>query len=335
MKKWIFIIIAVLFFCCNVYGQINVKVKNLVSVEGLNENSIMGYGLVTGLNGTGDSKKFNVSQIILTRILNNLGIDLDDVQLNSKNNALVFITSKLPPNVKAGEKIDVGVASMGDSRNIAGGMLLQAPMKGMDNKTYAVAEGVISVSDGTKKNQASGIIPSGAVLAQDFSSDIIKNNKLIFTLNSPDFNTVIKIRDIIIENFSELQIEVINNKIIEINLTDDHRKNISELISKIENLEVVPETTARIVINKNSGVIVISGDIKLLESAVSYKNIDIVINRNLKQDEAKNVFYLDESSDIQSLIDGLNKLGAKTEDIISILYSLKKAGALFADIVVN
>ena len=336
MKKSIIILITIFIYLLQLNAQIKVKIKNLISIEGLNENSIIGYGLVTGLNRTGDSKKFNVSQIILTTVFNNLGIDVEEANLNSKNIALVFITAKLPPNSKTGEKIDVHISSMGDAKNITGGMLLQAPLKGMDNKVYAVAEGVVTVSDFTKKNQASGIIPSGGILQKNFSSEFIKNNKLILSLNTADFNTIIKIRDAIIENMPELNFNILNDKIIEINITDEMKKNITELISHIQKIEVEPETKAKIVINKASGVIVISGDIKLLESAVSYKNIDIHIKRGMKKtEEEKNIFYLNESSDIQSLIDGLNKLGAKTEDIISILYTLKKAGALFADIIVE
>lgn len=336
MKKSIIILITIFICLLQLNAEIKVKIKNLISIEGLNENSIIGYGLITGLNGTGDSKKFNVSQIILTTVFNNLGIDVEEANLNSKNIALVFITAKLPPNSKTGEKIDVHISSMGDAKNIAGGMLLQAPLKGMDNKVYAVAEGVVTVSDFTKKNQASGIIPSGAILQKNFSSEFIKNNKLILSLNTADFNTIIKIRDAIIENMPELNFNILNDKIIEINITDEMKKNIPELISHIQKIEVEPEIKAKIVINKASGVIVISGDIKLLESAVSYKNIDIHIKRGMKKtEEEKNIFYLNESSDIQSLIDGLNKLGAETEDIISILYTLKKAGALFADIIVE
>ena len=340
MKKiliFFFIFIVILIFAVKINEQVKVKVKNLVSIEGLNENSLIGYGIVTGLNGTGDSKKFKLSEKILTTILNNLGIDMENEKLESKNNALVLITARLPAITKAGETIDANVASIGDAKSITSGLLLQSPIKGLDNNVYGIAEGIVTVVDSSGKNQASGIIPSGVILQKEFTSDYINKNKFILTLKNPDFGTIIKIRDAIIAALPELSVDVLNNKIIEITVKEDKKKDLPKIIAQIHDIEVEPESSAKIVINKRSGVIAFSGDIKLLESAVSYKNIDISIKRQSKKDKGpvKNIVYLDSSSDIQSLIDGLNKLGAKTDDIISILYSLRKSGSLFADIIVD
>ncbi len=338
MKKlFLYICLIIIFIFTALDAQVKVKIKNLVTIEGLSENSLIGYGIITGLNGTGDTKKFELSKKILTTMLNNLGIDIENEKLDSKNNALVLITAKLPAITKAGETIDANVASIGDAKSITAGLLLQAPLKGMDGRVYGIAEGIVTVVDSSEKNQASGIIPSGVILQQEFTSDFINNNKFIMTLNDPDFNTIIKIRDAIKADIPGLSVEVLNNKIIEISILKGIDKDLPKVISEIQNIEVEPETKARIVINKRSGVIVFSGDIKLLESAVSYKNIDISINNKAtdRTTQNKNIVYLDSSSDIQSLIDGLNKLGAKTGDIISILYTLKKAGSLFAEIIVE
>ncbi len=335
---WVFIIIII--FIASMNAQVKVKIKNLVYLEGLNENSLIGYGMVTGLNSTGDTKKYELSEKVMATILNNMGIDVGNESLDSKNNALVLVTAKLPANVKEGETIDVNVASIGDAKSITSGLLLQSPLKGLDNQVYAVAEGIVTIVDPSEKNQASGMIPSGAILQREFKSDYIHNNKLIMTLRNPDFGTANKIKNAINENedLANLTVTVLNDKIIEIDVTEDMKKDLPKVISQIQNIEIEPESKAKIVINKRSGVIVFSGDIKLLESAVSYKNMDILIKSRASKgttEETKNIVYLDPSSDIQSLIDGLNKLGAKTEDIISILYSLKKAGALFADIIIE
>lgn len=342
MKKMI--IILILFLNTNLYSQVMIKVKNLVNIEGLSENTLIGYGIVCGLNGTGDSKRFTPTQKILGTILNNLGLDIENEKYYSQNTALVLLTAKLPPNIKAGEKININIASIGDAKNLAGGMLLQATLKGLDNKVYAIAQGPITILPenirGQRNNLVSGLIPEGAVIQQNFSSEIIKNNRLILSLKSPDFNTLIKIRESILENYPDISINVLNNKFMEIDITEEMKRDLSGFISSIQNLEIEPEITAKIVINKQSGIIIFSGDIRLLESAVSYKNLDINIKARTvpglsETEEKKNLFYIDSSSDIQSLINSLNKIGAKTEDIISILTALKDSGALFADIVVE
>ncbi len=336
MKKLIILIFLLMSF--NGYA-LKVKIKNIVKIKGLAENSLIGYGIVTGLNGTGDSKKFSITESMIEKILNNMGIKSENLKLGSKNTAFVLLTAQLPPNASEGEKIDVTVSSIGDSKNIVNGVLLQAPLKGLDGKVYAIAQGVVAISDTANKNKTIGLIPNGAILQKDFSSDYINNNKIILSLNDPDFTTVYNIKKEIKDKFSDISIKVLNNKIIELNIPEEYKNETDKFISEIGNIEVEPAIPARIVINKTSGVIVINGEVKLLEASVSYKNLDIYIKNNksaLKQGEKQNnIFVLPESTDVKNLIDGLNNIGAKTEDIISVLYALKKAGSLFADIIIE
>ncbi len=340
-----FKIIALIFFILminsNLWG-IKVKIKDLVNINGLSENSLIGYGIVTGLNGTGDSARFKITGNILERVLNNMDIDvMNSKNIGAKNSAFVIITAKLPPDIAEGEKIDVTVSSIGDAKSIVNGVLLQSPLKGLDGKVYAVAQGVVSIVDTANKNKTVGIIPEGAIMQRDFSSQFINNNRIILSLKNPDFTTLYNIKKGIMDKFNNVQLTTINNKLIEISLPEEYKNNIDKFMSDIGNIEIEPSTTAKIVINKTSGVIVINGDVKLMEASVSYKNLDIYIKnkRNLSTSSEKlnnqNIFVLPDSSDIKSLIDGLNKMGAKTEDIIAILYALKKAGALIGDIIVE
>lgn len=326
------------------FAQIRVKIKNLVHMEGLSENTLIGYGIISGLNGTGDTKRFTLTQKILGTVLNNLGLDIENEKYYSQNTALVLLTAKLPPNVKTGEKINVNISSMGDAKNLAGGILLQAALKGLDDKVYAVAQGPVTLpadnTRGQRNNMVSGLIPDGAITVHDFASEIIKNNKLILSLKNPDFSTLIKIKEAALEINPGLTVTVLNNKLMEIDISDDVKKDLPGFLAALEETEIEPSPSAKIVINKNTGIIVLSGDIKLHESAVSYKNLDINIRAKsvlspLDSEDKKGLYFLDASSDIQSLITALNKIGAKTEDITSILTALKDSGALYADIVIE
>lgn len=341
MKRAVFCVIIVLLWCIYVDAKLKIRLKNLINIQGLRENQLIGYGIVTGLNGTGDSKRFKVTQRLMSIIMENLGIDTEDEIIYSKNSALVVITARLPAVARRGERLDVEVSSIGDAKSIVGGVLLQAPLKSADGTVYAVAQGPVTVSDTRNKNRTTGIIPDGAIVENDISPKFIQNNKIILLLDYTDFDLITKVKQALLEKFKDLKLTVLNNKAIEITLPAEYVGNYDKFISEIENLEVEPEPKASIVINKNSGVIVISGDVKLSEAAVSYKNIDIYIKKagaftaTTEEKKEQQIFYLEESDDIKSLIDGLNKIGAKTEDIIAILYALKKANALYGEIIVE
>jgi len=341
MKRFVLCMLIVLLWCLFVEAKLKIRLKNLINIQGLRDNQLIGYGIVTGLNGTGDSKRFKVTQRLMSIIMENLGIDTEEDIIYSKNSALVVITANLPAVARKGEKLDVEVSSIGDAKSIVGGVLLQAPLKSADGTVYAVAQGPVTVSDTGNKNKTTGIIPEGAIVENDISPQFIQNNKIILLLDYPDFDLITKVKQALLEKFKDLKLTVLNNKAIEVALPAEYVKNYDKFISKIENLEVEPEPKASIVINKNSGVIVISGDVKLSEAAVSYKNIDIYIKKagaftaTAEEKKKQQIFYLEESGDIKSLIDGLNKIGAKTEDIIAILYALKKANALYGEIIVE
>ncbi len=336
-RKWIiFIIITV--FINTLSAKVKVRIKDLVTITGLRDNQLIGYGIVTGLNGTGDSRRNKLTSRILKTVLANLGLK-EEEGINTRNTAVVIVTATLPPVVREGERIDVEVSSIGDARSIAGGVLLQAPLKGADGKVYAVAQGNIVISDTEKRNLTKGIIPGGAIIEENINSQFIKNNKLFLSLKEPDFTTATKIKKGINEKIKEAKVDIINNKTIEVRIPEKYKENVAEFISLIENIEIEPETPARIVINKTSGVVVVNGNVKLLEAGITYKNFDIYVSRKEiipeSGKESMRSFVLQEAEDVKTLINGLNKLGAKTEDIISILYSLKKAGALYAEIIVE
>ncbi len=341
MKRLVSILLILILSMTLAEAKVKVRLKNLVTIEGLRENQLIGYGIVTGLNGTGDSSRFKVTHKLMSVIMENLGIDTASDIVYSKNSALVIITANMPPNVQKGEKINVEVSSMGDAKSIAGGVLLQCPLKSANGTVYAVAQGTVSIADTDEKNRTTGIIPQGAIVETAVSAQFIKNNKMVLILNYPDFSLVNKIKEVISEKFTNINLSVLNDKSIEITIPDEYLTNYDKFLSDIQNLEVEPEPKAKIVINKNTGVVVISGDVKLTESAVSYKNIDIYIKKSglysaaTNKEEEKKIFYLKDSDDIKSLIDGLNMIGAKTEDIIAILYALKDANALYGEIVVE
>jgi len=339
MKNFLKIFIIIFFLYSIAEAKIRVKLKNIVNIDGLRKNQLIGYGLVTGLNGTGDSKRFKLTSKILTTVLENIGVEIDTEEVYSKNTALVLVTAFLPATAKKGETIDVEVSSVGDAKNISDGILLQTPLRAADGKIYAVAQGKLTVADTANKNLNFGIIPNGAIIETDLTSNFIKNNKIILNLETPDFGIISKMRDALFEKFKNIETTILNNKSIEITIPEEYKNRYEKLLDDILELEIEIEPSGKIVINKSTGVVVISGDVKLAEAAVSYKNIDIYIKKIGKayseQEKQNYIFHIEESSDIKSLVDGLNKIGAKTEDIIAILYALKKANALFGEIIVE
>jgi flagellar P-ring protein precursor FlgI len=316
-------------------AEVSVKIKNISFIDGYKPNQIYGYGLVVGLQGTGDSKS-NLTRNSLKNLLSSMG--LQDIAPVTKNTAAVIISATVPPNLRVGEKIDVYVASVGDAKSLAGGVLVQSSLKGGDGIVYAVAQGKIILPSGENQRtsiKTSGMIAGGGVVEKDIKPEFIfktADNKdcIYLVLSKWDYSSADKLIKALKEKLSNSEIGLGENG--KISITIDDSIPLTEFIASIEDIEIVPEFKATVVVNEKDGTIVTGGNVTISDAMVSRKGMTIQIEHSNKKLSAS---FLKESATVKDLVDSLNAVGANTEDIISILKALKDSGALHADLIVK
>jgi len=334
IKKISYIVILV-FISLNLNAEIPVKVKNICFIDGYKTNQAYGYGLVVGLQGTGDSKS-SLTKNSLKNLLSSMGLQESDPV--TKNTAAVILSVTLPPNLRVGEKIDINVSSVGDAKSLAGGILVQSPLKGGDGLIYVAAQGKISFPSGENMRSSvktAGIVVGGGVVEKEIKPDFIfktADNKdfLYLVLNKWDYSTADKLIKALKKKLKNSEINLGDNG--RISITIDTALPLSEFISNIENIEVVPETRATVVINEKDGTIVTGGNVTISEAMVSRRGMTVQIENSDKKLSAS---IIKDASTVKDLVDSLNVVGANTEDIISILKALKDSGALHADLVIK
>lgn len=328
--------IAVLLFCSlNVCAEIPVKVKNISFIDGYKTNQAYGYGLVVGLQGTGDSKS-GLTRNSLKNLLASMGLQEENPVI--KNTAAVIISATLPPNLRVGEKIDVNVSSVGDAKSLAGGILVQSSLKGADGQIYLAAQGKISFPSGENVRSSvktAGVVVGGGVVEKEIKPDFVfktADNKdfLFLVLDNWDYSTADKLIKSLKAKLKNSEISLGDNG--RISITIDNAIPLSEFISSIENIEVVPETRATIVVNEKDGTIVTGGNVTISEAMVSRRGMMVQIEKSEKKISAS---VIKDSSTVKDLVDSLNAVGANTEDIISILKALKASGALHAELIIK
>lgn len=317
------------------YAEIPVKIKNLSFIDGYKPNQVYGYGLVVGLAGTGDSKS-NLTKSSLKNMLNSIGIQ--DNNPSTKNTAAVMISATIPPHLRIGEKLDVYVSSVGDSKSLIGGILIQSPLKGADGNIYVVAQGKLSFPAGEDRRsgvKTSGIISSGGIVEKEIKPEFIvktadNRDAINLVLNRWDYSTADKMIKALKKKLKKSEITLSENG--KITVTIDTEIPLSEFISNMENVEIVPENTAIVVVNERDGTIVTGGNVTISEAMVSKKGMMIQVENS---DKKINAAYIKDAATVKDLVDSLNAVGATTEDIISILKALKDSGALHAELIVR
>jgi flagellar P-ring protein FlgI len=320
-----------IFIAASLFSKTPVKIKNLISIEGLRENQIMGYGLVAGLDGRGDSKSFNLTKKMLLNLTANSGFDVSEDDLKSKNVAAVLITAKIGPFSRPGDLIDISVSSIGDAKSLEGGVLLQAPLKGADGATYAAAAGKIIAGSKTQNASATGSIPNGGIIEKELLSDFITANKLRLILKYPDFMTADQIAAAISKSSPGTQAKAVDSSLIEVSLGEEEVKNPVAFIAKFETLAVTPDFAASLVIDKKSGIIVIGEEIIIQNCMVATPSAQLTVGGG-QQQKGKN--FEIKSQTVGELVKILNDVGLNSNEIISIVESLSKIGALNAKIII-
>lgn len=327
---------------------VEVKLKDIAKIQPLRENQLTGYGLVVGLSGTGDTKN-PLTEEALQNYLAGLGVSSKKPIREPRNSASVALTASFPTNMKEGERVDVIVSSLGDAKSLEGGVLLQSPLKAGNGEIIAVASGILTFGGKDKKGRGmaekkgspnTGVVLGGAILEKALPNQA-PPDKIRLTIAEKDFATLNSILESIQTNLA-VSPEILSATELAIPLPE--AKWDALFLSKLENLTVTPESVARVVINERTGTIVMGASIAIDEVAISQQGLTIQVANKGKQrflfplpeeDKGEALFVLKEATQVSDVVDALNKVGASTKDIISILEALKKQGALKAELVIQ
>ena len=347
------------------------RIKDIASVEGVRDNQLIGYGLVVGLDRTGDSVvggQFTAQAII--SMLNTMGINLkiDPIQLLTRNTASVMVTAKLPPFARPGMKLDVQVSSMANAKSLKGGTLLLTPLKAANQQVYAVVQGPISTSGfeagagGTtvvKNQQSGGIIPGGAIVERAVDLDMQTWEKFSLTMHQADFVTALRVSEAINAHLGDGVALAVSSGQIEVGIPERFQGKIVQMIASVEGLDVNVDVRAKVVVNERTGTIVMGEHVRLASMAIAHGSLTIKIKTrfDVSQPEApaligsaagttvvtpsvdteaeedkKRVIQVDGSVTLGDLVKALNSVGVTPRDLVAVLTAAKAAGALQADL---
>lgn len=340
------------------------KVRDLAEVVGARDNQLVGFGIVTGLAGTGDDQSAPVAAQAAIAMLRRLGVQVDPAQVRLRNVAAVVVTATLPPFAKPGTKLDVSVSSLGNARSLAGGTLVQGLLKGADLKTYAVAQGGVVVggfgakgASGSSAKQGSltsGRIPQGAIVEKEVVTSIVENGKLTLSLRTPGFTTAARVAKAVDEAIGAGSATAADGGSIVIKIPEAFKADHVGLIAKLEDLDVTPVRKSRVVISERTGTIVAGGDVRLAPAAIVHGGLTIVVKESRavaqpvvgkattvpKSDVSVNetspgVRFVPQAPSLAEVAEALGTLGLSARELASVLSALRTAGSLEAEIVVE
>jgi flagellar P-ring protein precursor FlgI len=345
-----------------------IRIKDLVEFDGVRANDLVGYGLVVGLNGSGDGLRNSpFTEEILSNLLERLGVNVTGEQFQPKNVAAVFVTASLPAFSRAGGKIDVTVSAIGDAKSLLGGTLIMTPLNGADGEIYAVAQGAIIAGGISAEGEASkviqgvptaGVIPGGAHVEREVQFDFTQLKSIRLALRSPDFTTAERIEKAINREFGGRVARMEDSGTVSLNMDATNLRSPAHVIARLENLLVEPESRARVVVDQRSGTIVMDEDVRISRVAIAQGNLTLRIDESPQviqpnpfsegetvvvprtQTEIQNapgtgLAEVKGSTNLSEVVAGLNALGVAPHDMIDILKSINAAGALHAEFVVN
>lgn len=339
-----------------------VRVKDIATFDGVRDNSLVGYGLVVGLLGTGDQKGSDFTIQSMVNMLNKMGVGVDAAQLKPKNVAAVMVTAKMPVSSKPGSKIDVTVSSLGDSSSLLGGVLLISPLKGIDGRIYAIAQGPLTLGgfsvQGNAGNARKNIttvarIPNGATVERGVPFEYNHMGSMLLQMHTADFSTTMQVVNRINDALAGQYARAKDISTIELTVPDAYRGNLVPLMASIENIDVTPDGKAKVVVDEKTGTVVLGRNVRISKVAVAHGSLQIVVQESaevsqpgafspgqtvvtpqtdIAAEEENERLVLVEGATLQELVDGLNAIGATPRDLISILRTLKAAGALHAEL---
>lgn len=312
------------------------RLKDISSIRGVRENQLIGYGIVVGLKGTGDGKSEFTGKSV-ARMLDKLGVKLDKDQVESKNVAAVIITAKLPPFGKAGNPMDVTVNSLGDASSLEGGTLLQAPLRAANEQVYAVAQGSVVIGgEGKNVFTTVGRIPNGGIIEKDVGADFSSRKMYRMTLHNPDFITAARAILTINKELGGQYASAKDAGTIDVVTPFGYEGRGVELLATIEAIEINPDSKATVVVNEKTGTVIIGDKVKISKVAIAHGSLSVKVGgkdgKPSKETPDEKVMVLDSGVSVGDLVQALNKLGVTPKDLISILQSIKAAGALHGEL---
>lgn len=346
-----------------------VRIKDIAQLQGVRDNQLVGYGLVIGLKGSGDSlRNAPFTEQSLQSMLDSLGVNVRNSRLRTRNVAAVVITAKMPAFVGKGSTIDVTVSSLGDATSLAGGTLIATPLLGADGEIYAVAQGAVAVSGFQETGQAASVsqgiptvgrVPNGGLIERDIPAKFANIPDLVLELSNPDFRTAVRITDAI----NQHAMQRYGHKVARerdyrtIDLNPPKKISVTRFIAEIEALRVSPDQSAKVVIDERTGTVVIGADVQISTVAITHGNLTVRITEApevsqpspfaangqtvtvprtyIDTQEAGGRLAIVGGADLQTLVRGLNRIGLRPTGIIAILQAVKTAGALQADLVIQ
>ncbi|SIO32174.1 flagellar basal body P-ring protein FlgI [Vannielia litorea] len=345
-----------------------VRIKDLVEFDGVRGNDLVGYGLVVGLNGSGDGlRNAPFTEEIMQNMLERLGVNVTGEQFRPKNVAAVFVTATLPPFARAGSQIDVTVSAIGDAKSLLGGTLVMTPLTAADGQIYAVAQGTIIAGGATAEGDGAtvtqgvptaGTVPSGARVEREVPFDFTQLRSMRLALRTQDFTTANRIETAINAAFGAPVARMLDAGTVQITLSGSGTRSPAHMVSRIENIAVEPQRRAMVVVDQRSGTIVMGEDVRISRVAVSQGNLTIRIEEKpiavqpnpfapgetvvlpnttaeINEEPGIGLAEVAEGTSLSEVVAGLNALGVSPRDMIDILKSIKAAGALHADFIVR
>lgn len=352
---------AALLLCWALPAQA-VRIKDIATFSGVRDNQLIGYGLVVGLAGTGDKKDSVFTLSSMKNMMDRMGVGVDSAALKIKNVASVMVTARMPVSSKPGSRLDVTVSSVGDATSLLGGVLLQTALKGVDGKTYCLAQGALTVggfsvtgaaASTTKNINTVGLIPGGGIVERGIPFEFNQQDKLTLNMRNADFSTAQQIAERLNAAMGGPFARAVDAMSVNVEVPPQYRNNLVPLMASVENLEVTPDTAAKVVVDEKTGTVVLGRDVRITRAAVAHGNLQITVQEseqvsqpgpfsqgqtvvtpqtdiNVREENRRLVMV--EGATLQELVDGLNAIGATPRDLISILRSLQVSGSLHAEL---
>ncbi len=367
MKRFVQLVVCLLVLALAAPARAD-RLRDLADVVGARDNQLIGYGIVTGLSGTGDDVSVPFTQQTVLSLLRRLGIQVDPGALRLRNVAAVLVTATIPAFAKQGSKLDVTISSIGNARSLSGGVLVQTVLKGADQRPYAVAQGPVLVggfeargSSGSGVRQGATTVarmPGGALVEREIPTNIVEGGVLRFELRVPGFTTASRIKDAINQKLGGEPATADDGGSVSVKVPDTFKNRTVELVATLEEVEVAPVRIARVVINERTGTIVAGGDVRLAPSAIVHGALTVVVKEQAQvsqptapfgagttavvpnshvdaKDGDPSIHYVPAQATLNDVASALSTLGLSPRELASVLQGLKAAGVLEAEVVVQ
>ena len=358
-------------FFTEVWG---IRVKDIANLRGARNNQLIGFGIVVGLDGTGDSPGSLLSRKPIINALERMGIGLQDSDVTGQSIAAVWLTATLPPFAKSGQRIDVFASTIGDAVSLRGGVLVMSPLRGPNRLVYAVAQGpIVGIPRGVSRAElpeeelllpvnssmvaSVGVVPGGALVEREINLNLNSRSRIYINLKSPDFTTAYRLEQIINKALGYKSSRAKDAGAVEVLVPQSYLGKTVELVSYIENLEITPDNSSKVVLDERTGTIVMGEGVRISPIAIAQGAMSIQVKLpeppgaepeipeqppqfGLPEEEdpntiRSNVFLLKGGADLKEIVDGFNKVGATSNDLIQVLKTIKAAGALHADLIIQ